>query len=882
VREIISLKQAITVFLIISVKIFFAQEEKLAKTITVNFTNSTLTEIIKTIEKESEINFSYSNKITKIEHTISYSAKKPTREILTDISLLFSINIESIDNQLVVKKLRKADENLKKNKIEKYTISGFLKDFDTGENLINATILVAETNIGTVSNEYGFYSLTLPKGNYKIEISYIGFEKQLFNVTLDENKKISSNLKFNTEILSGVDINTDEEQSLISSNQMSNIKLTPNDIKTLPDFVGEVGLAKTLENIPGIKTYGDGSAFFFTRGGNKDQNLVLIDEAPIYNSAHLFGIYSVIIPETAKEINIYKGDLPVNFGDRISSVIDIRTKEGNLNKFGFGGVVNPFIYRFYVEIPIIKEKSSIYASFRHSNIKWIYSNQEYAKTLDIYFADFTSKINFKINNNNRIYYSIYYGKDNLSNKNLNNEKYGIDWANYASTLRWNHIFNSKLFSNFSIYGSQYNYNFSFYQTGFNNWNSSIGNLTFKMDFTQYTSPKLTFKYGITQNFQIINPGNINNNEQLNIPVIAQRQSRQSVFYFNNNYSFSDKISVNTGFRLPIWTNTGETTIYKFNENYEVYDTLKIPLGKSYKKFINFNPRASFRYELNKKSSIKISFGIQHQYLNLISNTNGPLSSIEIWLPSDENIKPQRSDIYAIGYTRLIKKSNLDFIAELFYKKMYNQIEYTSHANILLNPLLEGELRFGEGYSYGAEFFLKKNSNKLTGWISYTYSRAFLHIKDINNNNEFPAYYDQPHYFSFFGNYEINNRLIFSLNWIYHTGGAITSPIGFYKYNGNTVPIYGEKNNDRLPDYHRLDVSLSYKLNKKKTKYNHSLILNVYNIYNRSNALTYSYNRSQESDGSFVIPRDIEGKDIYVTTQTSLLGIIPSISYKFNF
>jgi len=877
-----SIKQILLIIILLCANVILAQKSVLSSKISVNFKNANVEDVIKTLEKKTGVNFSYSNKILKNKTRLTYSAEKTTADILKDISEQTNIDFVFIDGHIVVKKIkrwRKDKTQQKKEKYERYTISGFLKDNETGENLISANVIVSGTNIGVISNEYGFYSLTLPRGKYTIDISYIGFNKQTYNVDLNKNIKLNSTLKFNYQILSDVEINADEELSSILRNNMCSIKLKPKDVENIPEFAGEIGLTKTLENIPGIKTYGDGSAFIFVRGGNKDQNLILIDEAPIYNSSHLFGIYSVIIPETTKEINIYKSNLPVNAGDRISSLIDIRTKEGNMNKFGFGGLINPFIYHFHIETPIVKQRASAFVSFRHSNIKWMF--KDIAPDLKLYFYDFNAKLNFKINDYNRIYYSLFYGKDEFSTINEENFRYGINWANQASTFRWNHIFNDKIFSNISFYGSKYNYNFSYYDKGNSNWNSSINNLSVKIDITHYTSPKHTLKYGFNQNFHSINPGNITGDSLENVPVVSQRQSRESVIYFNSNYKITDKLSYNAGFRIPIWANTGETIIYKFDEEYSVTDTMKIGYAETYVRFINFDPRLSFKYKIDSTSAVKASFGIHHQYLNLITNSTGHLTSLEVWLPADLNIKPQRSDIYALSYLKYLKKYKIEFNTEVFYKKMYNQIDYNSHANLFLNPLMEGELRFGSAYSYGAEFMLKKSKGKFMGWVSYTYARVFMNINGVNNNKEFPAYFDQPHSLSIYANYQISKRFSFSANLIYHTGGAITSPVGFYKYNGNTVPVYGDKNNDRLPDYHRLDISAKFRLNKKEQRFNHSLTIGIYNVYNRKNIVTYSYNKTETSDG-FKIPRDINGDDIYVTTQTSLLGFIPSLSYRFKF
>lgn len=857
----------------------FAQSIDISQKISIQQKNTNALSIIQDIEKKTNLNFSYNSKLLQEKDNISYSAKeKSIEEVLSDLSQLLELDFMIVEGQIVIKKkaIRQAEKS-KKKKQEIHTISGTIKDQETGESLIGATILVSGTRIGTITNNYGFFSLSLPKGNYNIEISYIGYLTEIQSIKLDKNIKLSSDLGFNYEMMEDVTVEVNEEKDILNKTPMSQIKLQAKDLERFPEFAGEVGLIKTMESLPGIKTFGDGSSFFFVRGGNKDQNLILLDEAPIYNPSHLLGFYSVVNPEMAKEIKIYKAEMPVRTGDRISSLTEIQTRDGNMKKFGMSGMVNPFVYRISLETPIIKEKISLFASYRHSTFNWVFKRT--TPDMDIHFYDLNVKLKYKLNDNNRVYFSFFSGKDNISNINSENLGFGIDWANFASTLRWNHIFNEKLFSNTTLYGSSYQYNLKVSDAEQIHWQSDIKNLTLKTDFTYYTKKNNTIDFGYQINFHSFNPGNINLEEA---PSVAQKQSNQTVFYANDKYKLSDKFTVNFGFRLPIWSNYGPTTVYQFDVNHDVSDTLINSGNSIYKTYVNFDPRVGLKFQINEHSSLKMSYGIYHQYIHLLSNSAGPFTSLDVWVPSGINIKPQRSDIIALGHNLWFAKGKYELVSEVYYKKMQNQIEYADHANMLLNPLMEGELRFGEAYSYGLELMLRKRKGRMTGWLSYTYSRVFMQFDDINNGAEFPAYFDKPHDFSIFLSYMLSERWHLSGNWIYTSGSAISSPIGFYEYMGNTLPIYGEKNNDRLPSYHRLDVSINWRLNKRIKRFKHSIAFSVYNLYNRKNAINQNHNKVRTGDNSFSIPSNIYDQSQMITTQSYLVGIMPSFTYKFEF
>ena len=852
--------------------IIFCQEVSLSKTVTITAADATLEQILEQITSQTGINFSYNSELADQEKKININIKqKSVTEALSEILPEFKLEYELVGDQIV---LQKKKSGLVPEK--SFTICGFIRDSQTSESLPGATVMIAQTNTGTVSNNYGYYSLTLPQGNYTIHYSYIGFQVQKSEIQLDKNVTLDTKMVFNSKLLNEVIISVDDKLEAIEKSQMSKIVVNPKNLSYLPEFAGEVGLNRCLQTLPGIKTHSDGSSFFFVRGGNKDQNLILIDEAPVFNPSHLFGYYSVIIPEVAKNISIYKADIPVEKGDRISSLIDIQTKDGNMNKFEVNGMLNPLIYRFSLEGPFAKEKASFYTSFRHSNFKWLY--RQAAPNSDVYLYDFNGKLNFILNPNNRIFFSFFYGKDNLTNE-TNNEFGGIRWSNLASTLRWNHIFNRRLFSNLTLFGSSYNYTLLSQDV---KWLSEISSFNINFDFTYYLKPQHTFKFGINQSFYRFNPGNLKVEQEITgLPEVSETNSSMTAFYLNNEQNLSKKFSYSAGIRMPIWTNKGPTTIYLFDSSYQVVDTLDFQERESIKTFVNLDPRISLKYMFDSTFSVKLSYGIYHQYLNLISNSISPFSSFEVWLPAGTNIKPQRSDQVAVGFVKFFNKANLEFTTEAYYKYMRNQIDYEPHASLMLNPLIEGELRFGTARSWGLEFMLRRTQGRFSGWISYTWSRVLSKIEGLNNNKEFSPFYDRPHDLSVFLTYNLTRKVNFSANWIYYTGSAITTPVGFYDYNGSTVPLYGEKNNDRLPDYHRLDIAMIWTLNKPERKFQHSLSFGIYNLYNRHNPVSINFNKIESKDGKFVVPANLYGMDDIVTTQEYLLGVMPSITYKFK-
>lgn len=865
------------ILLIVCMSTFFngsGQDVMLQKKISIRKQNTALKEILEEITHASGFHFAYNNRKVNTDQVLDFWVEDVTLEkALQQLCEMTQLEYKLVENQIVLKR----DRQSMKEKEMQCTISGFLRDHETGESLIGATIFVEELLAGTATNGYGFYSLTLPKGDYLLSFSYIGYLKQDKQIHLDGNLHLDHDLQVNKELLAPVTIYNHEKKERLKAPQMSEIKLYPKNLITMPEFGGEVGLIKSLQTFPGIKTHSDGSSFFFVRGGSRDQNLILIDEAPIFNPAHLFGYYSIIVPDITREIKIYKGDIPVSQGDRISSLIDIKTKDGNLKQYETHGMLNPLLYRFSFEGPIKKDKSSFFLSYRHSNFKWIY--RWFVPDMNLYFGDVAAKLNFMLNKKNRLYFTFFYGVDNFTTQE--DDAGGIRWDNFTYTLRWNHIFNDKLFSNTMVYFSSYEYKFFVLQNPLT-WTSAIETFNLKWDFTYYSSPQTTVRFGFNQSLHGFNPGNLDVDlGDENYAGIYPAKGRKTALYVSREQDFSEKLSFKVGFRMPVWLNYGPTTVYLFDSNYNVSDTLVYASGEKYHRYVNIDPRLSLKYKTGENSSLKLSLGIYHQYLQVLSSSVSPFTPLEVWLPSGSNIKPQRSDQVSLGYQLFFGDRGFELNTEAYYKLMYNQIDYEPHGEILLNPLVEGELRFGKARSYGIECMFSKTKGRLTGWMSYTLSRVFQKVDGLNDNKEFPAYYDRPHDFSIYLSYQLSRLVNFSANWIYYSGSAITTPIGFYQFNEYSVPLYGEKNNDRLPDYHRLDVSLHMKLNRSDKKFEHYLILGIYNLYNRHNPISVNFNKVKTQNGQYVIPANYYGNNNILNTERYILGIMPSMTYKFK-
>lgn len=846
--------------------------------ITIQRDQITVAEVLQQISDQSGMDFSYNAARIDAQQEISFSINRGTlSEALDLLASKIPVSYRIIDEQIILNYQEDNTSGSRDTEPEEYhTLSGFISDKWSGENLIGATVSLKGTGLGTTTNAFGFYSLRLPKGACQLLVSYLGFDTQelALSVKGDERKDWSL-LPASLELPSVVVSRPLKE--IMGIQQAGQMELTPNDLDKLPEFAGETGLIKGLQSLPGIKMHSDGSAFFFARGGEKDQNLVIIDDAPIYNPSHLFGFYSIVVPDFTRSIKVYKSDIPANLGDRLSSIVDIRTKDGNLNKWELRGAFNPMISRFSVEGPIVKKKGALFFSFRRSNFQWIYGMA--APNANLEFGDFNFKWNHKLNDKNRLYFTLINSSDVFFNGNGSGPG-GVRWGNFATTLRWNHIYGPKWFSNTIAYIGSYNYELS---GGGNSWQSGIGTLNFKTDFTYYANPAWTLKFGLEAHGHFFNPGRVSDGSLASlIPEIQQDYSQQRVWYQQSNFTLAKNWQVRVGLRGLTWKNQGPAQYFTFDEDYNLLDTVSIDTTGTYKRYLHADPRLSLQYDLNERSYLKASYGIYHQFIQLISNSDSPFSALEVWLPSSPNIKPQRAAQAALTYFQYLPTPKLEFTASAYYKHFDNLIDYKPHAKTLLNPLLEGELRFGTMRAYGAEFLLRRKVGRLNGWLSYTYSRAIRQTAALNGGREYPAFQDRPHDFSVLLNYQMKRRTFFSAYWTAYSGSAYSSPTGFYIYDNRTVPIYDEKNNDRLPAYQRLDIAFKFILNKDPQKrFQHSLTFSIYNFLGRKNTVAVNFNKIPVDGSRPLVPTNLLEQRELITTHTDLVRFFPSLTYKFK-
>lgn len=853
----------------------FSQANLSSIRITLDIKDEPLPTALQIISEKSGLSFSYNPKKLTGSRVNLNSKNETLVSVLEELSAQHELKYALIENQIIIKPDKKPSAIKTSSSPAVATISGYIKDENTGEPLIGATVLVKSQNSGTTTNAYGYYSLSLPKGTYETTYSYVGFSTQVKSIDLQTSILHEIKLKEFTPVLKEIVV-TGTPAGMISEIQASKTNILASTIEQRPAFFGEMDVVKSLESLPGIKMHSDGSTFYYVRGGNRDQNLLLIDEAPIYNPSHMLGVFSTIIPDAVNDINMFKGDMPASLGGRLSSVMEVRTKKGNDQHFSAWGNFGLISTKLGVEGPFKKNVSSFLISTRLSRLKWFFQNvTDNINEFD--FSDLNAKMNFRLNPSNRLFFSFYTGADNYFADNT-----GIEWRNTAGTFRWNHLFGDRIFLNTTLAASGYDY---FLHTDVRNntkWNSHISNITFKNDLSWFIRPGNEVTMGLALNGYGFNPGNLTSDSPLPQSLtLSVKNAVEFVLYGNHEISLGEKFGLNYGLRLSHWSATGEAFEFQFDENHNVTDTLFFTKGQNYKQYVNLEPRLTLRYNLSETSSVKTSYSRNVQNVHLISNSVSPFTSLDVWLPSSINIQPQKSNQITLGYYKDIASIGSTFSAEVFHKKMTNQIEYEAHPETLLNPAMEGELRFGTGRAHGLELLLKKDEGRLRGWVGYTWSRAKRQFDEINDGKTFNAYFDRPHQFNVMTSYDASSRWNIGINWIYSTGSPYTAPIAYYSFNGQELPLYGEKNNQRLPDYHRMDLSATWKLNRNsEKKYQHNLTFSVFNLYGRKNPLFINYNKAENEDGEFRIPSNLLGAQ-RETSQYYLFSVIPSISYNFK-
>ncbi len=749
----------------------------------------------------------------------------------------------------------------------KFTISGFVKDASNGEELIGATIYLKENEKGTITNVYGFYSLTVPEGDYTIQYSYLGYNSQEFSVKLNKSLVQDIELTENSEHLEEVVITAEQEDHNIKSTEIGVFKISPKDISAVPVLFGEKDLMKTIQLMPGVKSAGEGSSGFNVRGGSPDQNLILLDEATVYNASHLLGFFSVFNSDAIKDVKMIKGGGPAEYGGRLSSVLDIKMKEGNMKDYSVSGGLGLISSRLTVEGPIVEDKGSFIISGRRTYLDLflgLASDESLSKS-QLYFYDLNMKANYKINDKNRIYLSGYFGRDVFGY----DEMMGIDWGNATGTIRWNHLFNDKLFLNSSFIYSNYNYDISS-DLGDDEMNieSGISDINLKEDFSYYINPQNTLRFGTNITYHSFVPGEVSGNEAFNSYNQDNDYAYEAAAYISHELRLSEKLKFEYGLRYSMFFVTGPGDVYKYDDNNNVVDTTTYNTNELIKTYGGFEPRFAATYTLNNKSSIKLAYSRNRQYLHLLSNSTSG-TPMDAWIPSSNIVEPEIADQISIGYFRNFLNNKIETSIEVYYKDMQNQLDYENGTDLFLNPHIESQIVTGHGRSYGAELLIKKNSGKLTGWLSYTYSKTEKRFDEINDGGWYPTKYDRTHDVSIVGMYQFNPKWNVSATWVYNTGDAVTFPSGKYNIEGQIVSYYTERNGYRMPDYHRLDLGVTYTKQKKKGReanWNFSL----YNAYGRENAYTITFQES-ESD-----------PNVTEAVQLSLFKWIPSITYNFKF
>ncbi|GAA3588823.1 TonB-dependent receptor [Flavivirga amylovorans] len=768
---------------------------------------------------------------------------------------------------------------------QKFTLSGTISEEKSNETLIGVNIIFPEIQSGTTTNEYGFYSITLPEGKYKIIISYLGFTAKSETIILSEDITKNFSLIESSENLDEIVITENIEKLNIKTPQMSVNKLTSSTIKEIPVVLGEADIIKAITLLPGVTNAGEGSSGFNVRGGSADQNLILLDEAIVYNSSHLFGFFSVFNPDAIKDLRLYKGGIPARYGGRVSSVLDMYQKEGNNKEFHMNGGIGIVSSRLLAEGPIKKEKGSFLFGGRSS-----YAHI-FLPLFDIdniaYFYDLNTKLSYKLNNRNNIYLSGYFGRDVFRIEDTFENTYGNSVLNF----RWNHLFSDKIFSNLSLIYSDYYYDLKLNFVEFD-WVSGIQNFNLKYDFKHYINDKIKLQYGLNSIYYTFNPGDINptvESSGVNPFKLIDKYAFENAIYLDAEHKLSDKLALSYGLRLSSFHRLGqdELNIYEndhavvFNENFQIYEKAP-PIGtESFKRsdviasFFNLEPRASLAYQLNSENSIKLSYNRMSQYLHLLSNTNSP-TPLDIWTPSGKYIKPQLLDQYAIGYFKNFKDNRYSLELESFYKRVKNRIDYIDGADLIANNAIEQVILNGRSRAYGLEVLLRKNEGKFKGWLAYTLSKSEQQTPGrtaselgINNGNWYKTPFDKTHDISFTGSYKWSDQWKINANFLFQTGQPATFPNGQYIFNGITVPNYNDRNSDRLPSYNRLDVSFNYTPKPKKSKRFQSYwVFGIYNIYNRRNAASISFGQNTETG-------------LNEASRLAIFGIIPSISYNFK-
>jgi hypothetical protein len=751
----------------------------------------------------------------------------------------------------------------------KYTVSGIVKDASTGETLIGATVKLREATNGTISNAYGFYSVTAAQGNYTLQVNYVGYQSFIKEINLSKNQQVAIQLQPSNDLKEVVIKGAIRKDQNVSSPQMGLEKLNMAQINSVPVLFGERDVVKAIQLVPGVKSGAEGNTGFYVRGGASDQNLILLDEAVVYNASHLFGFFSTFNSDAIKDVVLYKGGMPAQYGGRLSSALDISMLDGNANNFGVQGGIGLISSRLKVEGPLVKGKGSFMLSGRRTYADAFLkaSSDTSLKNASLYFYDLNAKANYHFDDKNAVYFSGYLGKDVLGLKDL----FGTNWGNTTATLRFNHIFTNRLFSNTSLIYSNYNFTVQSFDVS-NDFKvrSSIRDFNLKEDLQYYFSNKHTLRYGLNLIQHTITPGKISATESssFNPKTIEDRKGLESAVYVSDEWHVADNFNLLYGVRLSRFDLFGPGTFSSYDPVGNPVNSRTYSGSERVKSYVYLEPRISASYLINAENSIKVAYGRNTQNIHLLSNSNASSPS-DLYVMSSNNLKPEIADQISTGYFRNMDVDKYEFSAEIYYKWLQNQIDYKDGAQLIANQNVESQLVYGVGRAYGLELFLKKKYGQFNGWIGYTLSRTERRFDEINEGRYYPARQDRTHDLSLVGVYQLNKRWTFSGTFIYGTGNAVTFPSGKYQLSGITRFYYSDRNSSKMPPTHRLDLgaTLEGKLHKR---YHSSWTFGLYNAYNHKNPYVITFKN------------DVNDPSRTVAEQTSLFGIIPSVSYNFKF
>lgn len=764
-----------------------------------------------------------------------------------------------------------------------FAVSGSIKDAQNGEELVAASVYVKELKTGVTTNTSGTYTITLKPGKYTLQFSYIGYDKQEKVITIDQ-ANLSLHIKLNpsVELLKEVEIRDQRGNRSVTKNEIGAVSLDVKSIKQIPVLMGEVDIIKVIQLLPGVMPTSEGGSGFSVRGGAPDQNLIMVDDATVYNASHALGFFSVFNNDAVQDVTLYKGDMPMQYGGRLSAVLDVDMREGDKQKYHVAGGIGLLASRLAVEGPIWKNKTSFLLAGRRTYFDLFLplAPNEMAQNVKLYFWDLNAKLAHEFNKRNRLSLSLYGGLDVFGIKPPTYAQF--DYGNKAGNLTWTHVFTDKFFMNVTALATRYDYSAGMDLGDMNALMSAfLEDYTGKVDFTWVLNPKNTIRFGVSSTYHTYGPGNAtmtmeDNEDFMGGAGLSQKLSLphdhalENAVYLGNDQKVTNKISLKYGIRFSTFSNIGEDSVYFYDKHWELIDTKYYKKGEIFNTYETFEPRIGAVYLLDSSSSIKANYSRTTQYTQLAQTSTGG-NPMDMWFPANPNIKPQTADQFALGYFRNFQDNMWETSIEAYYKKMHHCIDLKDFASTMMNSQLYGELRVGEAQAYGIEFFVKKTSGKLNGWISYTLAKTERTIPEINEGRSYLAPYDKTHNLNIVLNYNINKRNIVSANWVYYTGNAVTFPTGRAEVGGIILPVYSDRNACRMPDYHRLDLSYTIKSkDKPERRWSYDWNFSIYNAYARHNPWSITFKQDPEN------PSQTYAEMIY------LFSIVPAVTFNFKF